>query len=343
MRRLIFIAAAALMLCSCAKDAVPGTGISSTPTYADTIPEDEDARESDPSMTVVSFLADGAATTGDGAEVTDNTVKITKGGMYYIEGENPEGTVEIDCTDGVKLVLSDAAIKKISSRSEKAVVTLPAASASTLEEISAEGALTFNGSGTLAVSGEGYAISADSFKMLGGNISCDSHGAALVSAGNIDFDGGLFSAGGGEYAVKSDGAVFVRGATLALEGDCAVCAPSFSVQDGRVRVFARKSAFDSCLVDSLGGTLICESLDKVSGGESRFTSEGGLIILAYNSGGMPDVASKYFSANTDGSAGKSIRVISIDSRTLLSYTARADCTHFVFSDGSTTDGRVSAE
>lgn len=133
---------------------------------------------------------------------TDSTI-ITSGGTYVLEGESADGTVTINTTEKVYLVLNNVTINSVNSapiyveEADKVVILLPEGTTNTLTQsanvtvdadgdpkgaIFSKGDLTITGTGTLNVISE-FADginSRDNLVITGGNINVTAVGDGII-------------------------------------------------------------------------------------------------------------------------------------------------------------------
>lgn len=203
---------------------------------------------------------------GSGATISGNTLKITKGGNYLITGTF-SGSVEINTTEEVHLILNNVTLTNETGaalnilESKKVIVTLASGSTNEISDgksyeatgeddpnsaIYSKADLTFNGSGSLKVTGNysnaiqskddltfisgTYAVSAvnnalkgkDKVAILAGNFTLTTTQGDAIQASNTDetdkgyiaIDGGEFSITSGSDGLQGASALYVQKATM---------------------------------------------------------------------------------------------------------------------------------
>ncbi|MBR5723363.1 MAG: carbohydrate-binding domain-containing protein, partial [Oscillospiraceae bacterium] len=231
----------------------------------------------------IRFSDDKIECTADGVTVTDNAVRITKGGDYVLSGSRDHTAVIVDLADQkekVHLVLNGLSLKTSDSapitvvQADKTVITLAdgtsnalcdARAASTDESvpfacIASNDDLTINGSGTLSVESKaGTGIqSSDDLKIAGGTVT--------VSAGNHGLRGNdsvLLYAGTLDISADGDG---IKSTNADKEGKGWILA-----EGGTVTVNAKQDGMDAAsALEITGGTL-----DITAGGGAPETVQSG--------------------------------------------------------------------
>jgi len=155
---------------------------------------------------------DKMTVTGEGISVSENTIKITKGGDFEITGTLSDGMIYVDSTEKVKLRLSGANITNTTgpaiyfSNAEKAFVTITEGTDNFLsdsKEYSTEDAdatlfsnddLEIKGSGKLTVKG------------------CYKH--AVASDDDLTIENGIISVNSAEHSFKANDTLHITGGEL---------------------------------------------------------------------------------------------------------------------------------
>ena len=228
------LASAALMT-ACASD---DTVVENETTTDESMETAESTSEAGQTATIV--LGDSIEIDGEGAEVSDGGVLISKAGTYTISGELEEGMIHVDVTDAeVELVLNGVDISSSTGpailfmNTSEAVVTLAEGTANSLSDggdseydgaLYSTGTMTIQGDGALNVVGnaeEGIA-SEMHLNIDGGTIHISSADDGMNANNDgvsvITINGGyLFIEAGGD-GIDSNGALTINGGTVIALG-----------------------------------------------------------------------------------------------------------------------------
>ncbi len=245
-------------------------------------PEDTDASESNPDMTMITFLDDSVAIAGEGASAEDTTVRIDQSGMYFLSGRCSQGTVKIALSGGqsVHLVLSELNLSCMTepcislTGTGKLILTLAPGTSSSLhtdaaDAICTDGALTVNGSGTLELSAPaGAGLQAgDTLLMMDGNLSISAL-TGMYSDTHLVFGGGFLSVDSIGRALSADtakGSVLIYDGNLELSaGEYGIAAYELSAEGGVCRVTADGRAVACAHTSVTGGSFSAEERGKIS-------------------------------------------------------------------------------
>ncbi|MEO1768808.1 carbohydrate-binding domain-containing protein [Candidatus Enterococcus ferrettii] len=204
--------------------------------------EDKSTTYSESTATQITLKDAGSIVNGEGAEVSDNTVTITKGGTYVISGTLTNGQIAINSTDSetVRIVLNNAKITNETTaaisvaQAEKTVVTtaentsnLVAATAESFAEteeaqaaIYSKDDLTLNGSGTLDVQATaGHGIqSKNDLKITSGTYTIDSGNEGLKGKDSVQILDGDFTINAANDGIQSTNAEESDKGYIVLDG-----------------------------------------------------------------------------------------------------------------------------
>lgn len=212
--------------------------------------EDKTTTYDESTATQITLKDEGSTVNGDGAEVLDNTITITKGGTYVVSGTLTNGQIVINSTDSetVRVVLNNASITNETTaaisvaQAEKTVITtaentsnLVAATAASFAEteeaqaaIYSKDDLTLNGSGTLEVQATaGHGIqSKNDLKVTSGTYIIDSGNEGLKGKDSVqilDGDFTITSANDGIQATNAEesdkGYIVLDGGTYTINSE----------------------------------------------------------------------------------------------------------------------------
>ncbi len=168
--------------------------------------------------------------TGEGIEITDNQIKITKGGDFTVTGTLDDGNITVNTQDRVKIRLSGADITSSTGspiyfeKADKAYITITDGTENSLTAQDSESDalyskenLEIKGDGTLTISANGgHAIKAsdnltiengvlnlasesdgihinDTFKMIGGTVNISAIGDGIDSESIVIIEGGALN------------------------------------------------------------------------------------------------------------------------------------------------------
>lgn len=195
----------------------------------------------DESEAVAIHLADGASTCeGNGVEIQEDTITITKEGVYVLSGTLTDGQVIVDAgEDKVQLVLQNAKIACEESAAvyvksaDKVFLTLADNSDNTLESsgefvaidendidatVFSKDDLTLNGTGSLRVtceSGHGI-VSKDDLKLTGGTYEISCVQDALSGNDSVRIADGEITIDAGDDGIHSDADLIIVGGTITI-------------------------------------------------------------------------------------------------------------------------------
>lgn len=283
MKKLIAVfSVCALLLCSCmGREPAESENHVSTPA-AQAVPDgvfsDFDMETGEgPSPVFVQFKGTDAEIKGDGAELSDNALKITVAGTYVLTGFFSGGiVVEAAKEDDVHLIFNgvniscenSAAVNGISS--DKIVITLADGTENTVSDgfsycaekgdepnacIFSDDDMTVNGGGSLSVVGNcnnGIGTKND-LRIVSGSITVTASKNALKGNDSVVIGGGELILQGGKDAVKSDnntdperGFVAVYGGNLDIEAsdDGIQAVTSIKIAGGKVAISASDNSLN---------------------------------------------------------------------------------------------------
>ncbi|MDR2977636.1 MAG: carbohydrate-binding domain-containing protein [Streptococcaceae bacterium] len=163
------------------------------------------------------------ATADKSYDLADGSIKITAAGSYYITGSNSNAQIIVEAPEDaeVKIILNGVNLTSTSgpvilcSMADKVKITsvensvnLVSDSSANTEEaaISAECDLTFNGDGTLVVTGSGNhgVQTKDDLKITNGTVYVSAVNDAFIGKDSVTFEGGTTVIEAGDKGVKSD-------------------------------------------------------------------------------------------------------------------------------------------
>lgn len=187
--------------------------------------DDTNVSWSESDATTIKLNGTTAAITGSGAKAANGSVTISEAGTYVLSGKLTDGQIIVNVTDketvhivlnGVTIHDNDSSAIYIQEAKGKAVITLQEGTVNTLSDgkeyvyaddatdepdaaVYSKGDLTFNGTGTLNVTGnynEGI-TSKDDLKIVSGTFNVKSVGSGIkgkdmlaIKDGNITVDAG---------------------------------------------------------------------------------------------------------------------------------------------------------
>ncbi len=178
--------------------------------------------------TTISF-GDDIEIDGEGAESSDNKVSITKAGIYVLEGESDDASIEVECSkeEDVILVLKDVSLQSKTGpvinciQSNKLIINLYEGTKNSLSDSSdysdeavendltaavySKDDLTINGAGELTVTGnyKDAVSTKDDLNIKSGTISITAADDALVGKESIEITGGTIDIKAENDAIKS--------------------------------------------------------------------------------------------------------------------------------------------
>ncbi len=254
--------------------------------------DDEDKTTTyDESTATTITLADGSsAVDGEGAEVSEDTVTITKGGTYVLSGTLTNGQIVVNNTDSdtVRIVLDGVEITNETTaalsvlQAERTILTTAentdnqiAATAESFPEtdeaqaaIYSEDDLTLNGTGTLAVQATA--------------------GHGIQSKNDLKVTSGTYTIDSGNEGMKGKDSVQI------LDGDFTIQAAN----DGIQATNAEEADKGYIILD--GGTYTIDSETDGVQAETYLIANNPTMDIATNSSGTVDSASSYKGLKASG-------------------------------------------
>lgn len=251
----------------------------------------------------VSLSGSSAKVSGDGVAVSGSTVTISAAGTYIISGESDGVQILVDAADsdkvqivlnGVTMTGSDALIAV--KEADKVVITSTAGSSNTIEDsehtnddysaaIYSKSDLTFNGSGSLTVTGNyNNAIKgSDDVKFTGGTYNITSTVKHAISANDalniVNSDMTLKAA---EDAIHSDndedtelGNIYIQSGNFVINaGDDAIHASNtLTIDNGTIDIQSCVEGIEGKTVTINDGTIkIVSSDDGINGSDWASTA-----------------------------------------------------------------------
>lgn len=231
--------------------------------YSDT---DLDASETD--GTLITLADNGSSSDSDSVTVEGNVVTITEEGTYLINGSLSDGqlVVQADKEAKVKLILNGVTISNSTTSAiniqsaDKVVITLADGTTNTVSDTTAYDAedtsnaciyssddLTFNGTGTLVVKGNGNnGIGCkNDLRFVSGTYEITAVNNAMKGNGSVVVKDGTFTIDSGDDGIKSDeetdaakGYVYLAGGTFNITaGDDGIQAFTAIVATGGTYTF----------------------------------------------------------------------------------------------------------
>lgn len=170
--------------------------------------------------------------TGNGIEIKDNQISITKGGDFELTGTLQDGNITVSANEKVKLRLSGASITSFSGpcifieSADKAYITVTEETENVLTaENSEDGAiyskdnLEIKGKGTLDISSaDGHGIKAsDNLTIENGNINILAFGDGIHVNDTFKMTGGNLSVSAIGDGIDSESIVIISGGELNIE------------------------------------------------------------------------------------------------------------------------------
>lgn len=170
--------------------------------------------------------------TGNGIEIKDNQISITKGGDFELTGTLQDGNITVSANEKVKLRLSGASITSFSGpcifieAADKAYITVTEETENVLNaENSEDGAiyskdnLEIKGKGTLDISSaDGHGIKAsDNLTIENGNINIYTFGDGIHVNDTFKMTGGNLSISAVGDGIDSESIVIISGGELNIE------------------------------------------------------------------------------------------------------------------------------
>lgn len=255
MKKIALIVAFCLLLTGCSQLAAGPTEPSTVPTDAPVDSDmftDRDKSGDYSAKGAVSVEFDGTSITTNSptASVRDNTVTLTKEGVYILSGTLDDGSVIVDAgkKDKIQIVLSGASITSADDaaicvkEADKVFLTLaegtenhlanggsfPEADNSIDAALFSQQDLTINGSGNLTVtSPAGHGISCkDDLAITGGSYSIHSAGHGIDANDSVRIGGGTITVDAGKDGIHAEntgdatlGFVYIENAALELEAE----------------------------------------------------------------------------------------------------------------------------
>ncbi|MBQ3309490.1 carbohydrate-binding domain-containing protein [Candidatus Saccharibacteria bacterium] len=224
--------------------------------------------------------------------LVDGKNKITKGGTYTFTGSTPNGKIEVETAEDVKIILngvsitnsSGAAIKSkgtgkltIELVGDNTLVTTDNTADDPAAAISGDADLEITGTGSATVKANGKGIKADGNLTLGSaTLNVTSTDDTIHSNSNITIASGTYTLNTGDDAIHSDG--------------------NLIVSDGKIVIEKSHEGIESNIIEISGGDISVTASDDAinaqnSDGSSRIgvSGDGALNIsggkLYVNSGG----------------------------------------------------------
>ena len=301
--------------------------VSTSDLFGDYKDEDYDYDTTNPDTTIT--LSGSTATIeGSGATLKNNVLAISKGGTYALSGDFT-GQIEINSTEEVHLIFNGVTLTNTTGaainiiEAEKVIVTLAKDTENTVTDgadyaktgeddptsaIYSKADLTFNGTGSLTVSGKykNAIQSKDDLTFIDGTYTIDAVGDGLKGKDKVAILAGT-------YTIKTDGdAIQATNADEADKGFVAIDGGTFTIESGSDGVQAEKqltyntasakitttgAVDDSDTASSkglkagttltiYGGTIDVDATDDALHSNQDLTVEGGTITLSSGDDGM---------------------------------------------------------
>ncbi|MFB0919822.1 MAG: carbohydrate-binding domain-containing protein, partial [Oscillospiraceae bacterium] len=256
---------------------------------------DKEIGYSESESTIIS-LADGASSAnGDGAEVKNDTVTITKEGTYILSGRLSNGQIVVDAADDAKIqiVLNGTDITNESSaaiyvkNADKVFITTASGAENTLSvtgefvqtddnnvdgAIFAKSDLTLNGAGSLTVvSKYGHGVvSKDDLVITSGTYDISSAKQGLSGKNSVRIADGTFTIEAGTDGIHSEneddttlGFVYIAGGTMSVSAEKQGIqgTSSVAVTGGKIEITKSYEGIEGLAINISGGEISIVSSD----------------------------------------------------------------------------------
>ncbi|MGM0214482.1 carbohydrate-binding domain-containing protein [Enterococcus sp. AZ109] len=226
------------------------TSSTATSTTGEYDEEDMETAYDEGTATLITLADDSSTIDGEGAEVADNTITLTKGGTYVLTGSLTNGQIVVSSTDAktVRIILNGVEITNETtaaiavSQAEKTILTTVenttnqinataesfAATDEAQAAIYSEDDLTLNGAGTLEVQATaGHGIqSKNDLKVTSGNYMIDSGNEGIKGKDSVQILDGTFTiqaANDGIQATNAEetdkGYIILDGGTYTIDSE----------------------------------------------------------------------------------------------------------------------------